>query len=445
MTVKKSNKTVTINPLKVSQTLGGVIALQGFYKAMPIIHGSQGCAAFAKSLMTQHFREPIALQTTALQEMTVIFGSEKNLIKALDTVIAKHDPPIIAVLSTALTDTAGEDIKGTIKEYQKIRKELNRLIVPISIPDFYGSLESGYSKAVEEIVTAVICQINENIPQKKINHRVNFLPGSHLTAGDVMEIKNILSAFGLEVITIPDISTSLAGSIVKGFSPLTRGGVTIEKLRKKMASSCMTIAVGASMEKAAQKIEEYAGVPYRLFPSLTGLKANDDFFTFCQSLSNQPTPIQYHWERDNLLDCMLDGHFYYSSSKVVLGLEPDHLYALYEFIKELGIEEVGLVSTYHSPILSKIESEVIIGDLMDLETMAQQADFWISNSHGKQGAKRKGIPFIALGFPIFNQIGSSLVTSVGYRGTTQLLLKIVNILIEESGEKKDDESSFCLR
>lgn len=409
---------------------------------MPIVHGSQGCAAFAKSLMTQHFREPIAIQTTALQEMNVIFGAEQSMVEAIDHVIAKHDPSLIAILSTALTETAGEDIVGHLNEYKRVRQERNRLMVAVSLPDFQGSLESGYSKTVEKIVLEVIEQMNEKLPLKRVNNRINLLPGSHLTAGDVMEIKRILSAFGFEVITIPDLSLSLTGSIVQGFSPLTRGGVTLDQLKLMMLSSCMTIAIGASMEGVAKKLEELAGIPYRLFLNLTGLKGNDEFFSFCQSLSGKPVPFHYRWERDNLIDCMLDGHFYYARSKVALALEPDHLYSLYDFFKELGVSESGLVTSHITPILSSIKEEVIIGDLLELEKKAGDADLWISNSHGKQGAIRLDVPFMAVGFPILNQFGSSLETSVGYRGTIQLLLKIVNYIIEESGGKKN-ESRLC--
>lgn len=82
MVTYKTEKELTINPLKVSQTLGGVLALQGFYQAIPIVHGSQGCAAFIKALMTQHYQEPIAIQTTALQEMNIIFGAEQSMIQS---------------------------------------------------------------------------------------------------------------------------------------------------------------------------------------------------------------------------------------------------------------------------------------------------------------------------------------------------------------------------
>lgn len=440
MTIKLLNKPVAVNPFKLSQALGGTLAFQGLFRSLPIIHGSQGCAAFIKSLMTRHYQEPIAIQTSALQEMNVIFGAESAMIEALDTVIAKHDPEIIGVLSTALTEVAGDDMAANVQKYQRQRQIDNKLIVPVCLPDFYGSLESGYSKTVEAIISRVFEQGSENLNRERVTNQINLLAGSHLTPGDVMEVKDILSSFGFEVIAVPDLATSLSGHLTQGYSPLTRGGISLEKL-KQIGKSQMTIAIGSSMERSAQIIEEHAGIPYQLFPSLTGLKANDKFFSFLQSLSGKTVPLRYRWQRENLLDCMLDAHFYYAGCKAVVALEPDHLYSIMEWLKEMGVTICGLVSSMAAPLLKKMAEEVAIGDLFDLENMAGGTDLWISNSHGKQGAARKGVPFFPTGLPLFEQIGSSLMTSVGYRGTTELVIKVGNILIERGHEK--DESSIC--
>ncbi|WP_445490742.1 nitrogenase iron-molybdenum cofactor biosynthesis protein NifN [Niallia sp. 03133] len=427
MVILKKEKKLAINPLKVSQTLGGVLALQGFFRAIPIVHGSQGCAAFIKALMTQHYREPISIQTTALQEMNIIFGADQSMVEALDVVIEKHDPSIVGVLSTGLTETAGDDINGNVKSYLKEFGPSNCLVFPVALPDFEGSLESGYRLTVEAVVKEVIKNVIGNQHLKKIKNQINLIPGPHLTPGDVMEIKRILASFGLHVITVPDLSTSLAGTLSKGYSPLSQGGVTLDNL-KQMISSEFTIAIGASMEQAAQILEESAGIPYRLFASLSGLEANDEFFSFIQTLSGKPVSPFYRWERDNLVDCLLDAHFNFLGKKIVAALEPDHLYAMISICKELGVEFSGLVTTVSTALLSEMEEEIIIGDLDDLETMAPGAGLWISNSHGEQGASRLNIPFMPVGFPIFHQVGSPLLTSVGYRGTTEIVIKMANLI-----------------
>lgn len=434
MAVNTIKKPVSINPLKISQPLGGSIALQGFYRSMPIVHGSQGCASFIKALMTRHYREPIAMQTSALQEMSVIFDAGKCLTEALDAVIAKHGPDLIGVLSTSLTEVAGDDLMGNVKQYIKDRQISGKLIVPVSLPDHVGSLESGYSKTVEAVIGGIL-QMSDKSSVRTKRLRVNLLPGSHMTPGDVRELKEILSEFGCDFITIPDLSTSLSGHVMAGFSPLSRGGVMLEDLHQ-MLSAELTIAIGESMAPAAKKLEEGAGIPYRVFPSLTGVRACDEFFSFMQNWSGNPVPVKYRWQRENLMDCMLDAHFFYAGKSAVIALEPDHLYAMAVWLQEMGIEIRGAVSSVNSPVLNRLNLDVWVGDFSDLEEMADDVDLWVSNSHGAQGAKRKKAAFLPLGFPVFDRLGSPLFTSIGYRGTTELVIQTGNMLIAREEEKE---------
>ena len=62
----KRKKALSVSPLKASQTVGAALAFLGFFRSMPIMHGSQGCTAFAKVFFVRHFREPVPLQTTAM-------------------------------------------------------------------------------------------------------------------------------------------------------------------------------------------------------------------------------------------------------------------------------------------------------------------------------------------------------------------------------------------
>ncbi|MBI1865628.1 MAG: nitrogenase iron-molybdenum cofactor biosynthesis protein NifN, partial [Nitrospirae bacterium] len=44
--VTTSNKSCAVNPLKMSQPLGAAMAFMGIDRAIPLLHGSQGCASF---------------------------------------------------------------------------------------------------------------------------------------------------------------------------------------------------------------------------------------------------------------------------------------------------------------------------------------------------------------------------------------------------------------
>lgn len=334
MTINKTNKPLSCNPLKIGQPLGGVLALQGIYRSMPIIHGALGCTAFAKTLLTRHYREPIAVQTTALQEMDVIFDADRNLEEALETVLAKHRPDCVGVISTALTEASGADYAGRIKTFKRKRNLRDTLLVTCSLPDYRGSLESGYGAMVESIIDGLLEQTGRK-PQRPVKRQVNLLPGSFLTAADVMELKETIASFGLEVIALPDMSTSLSGHLLTGFSPLTRGGVPLDSARQTLRSE-LTIAIGSSMERPARRLQNAAGIPYRVFDGVSGLAASDEFFYFLQEFSGEPVPWRYRWQRENLLDCMLDAHFNYAGATAVVALEPDHLVSAVSWLEGDG-------------------------------------------------------------------------------------------------------------
>ncbi|MEO1561782.1 MAG: nitrogenase component 1, partial [Cyanobacteria bacterium J06632_19] len=63
--IATQNKPVIVNPLKQSQPLGATLAFLGLKGMIPLLHGSQGCTAFAKVILVRHFREAIPLSTTA--------------------------------------------------------------------------------------------------------------------------------------------------------------------------------------------------------------------------------------------------------------------------------------------------------------------------------------------------------------------------------------------
>ncbi|WP_462322768.1 nitrogenase component 1, partial [Halochromatium sp.] len=61
--IVKRNKALSVGPLKASSTLGATLAFLGMRRAIPMLHGSQGCTAFGKIFFIQHFREPMPMQT----------------------------------------------------------------------------------------------------------------------------------------------------------------------------------------------------------------------------------------------------------------------------------------------------------------------------------------------------------------------------------------------
>ena len=82
-TVVTSKKACTVNPLKMSQPIGGALAFMGVRGCMPLLHGSQGCTSFGLVLFVRHFREAIPLQTTAMSEVATVLGGLENVEQAI--------------------------------------------------------------------------------------------------------------------------------------------------------------------------------------------------------------------------------------------------------------------------------------------------------------------------------------------------------------------------
>ena len=328
--VVESKKACTVNPLKMSQPLGASFAFLGLDACMPVMHGSQGCTSFGLVLLVRHFKEAIPLQTTAMNEVTSILGGYDNIEAALLNIRKRASPKIIAICSTGLTETKGDDVDGYIVTVRKRKPELNDTeIVYVSTPDYVGAFEDGYKHAITAIVRALV----QPLPVKA--DQITLLPGSHLSPADIDELREIIQSFGLSVIVLPDISGSLDGHIAPDWRGTTLGGATVEDIRAAGASS-FTMGVGEQTREGAEALREIAGTSLEIFERLTGLEVNDRFLQRLAQLSGKPVPAKYRRQRSQLLDAMLDGHFYTGGVKVAIGAEPDLLLAVGGLLHDMG-------------------------------------------------------------------------------------------------------------
>ncbi len=181
--ILKRNKALSVNPLKASQPVGGSLATLGFHKAIPMLHGSQGCTAFAKVYFVRHFREPIPLQTTAMDQVSSVMGADDNVVEGVKTIAEKSKPDLITVLTTGLSETQGTDVKRCVKDFRERYPELaGTAVVAVNTPDFAGCLETGYAATVEAILDTLVPEpAAAGTKPGKRPRQVNVLAGSFLT------------------------------------------------------------------------------------------------------------------------------------------------------------------------------------------------------------------------------------------------------------------------
>lgn len=422
-------KPLTVNPLKVSQPMGAALAFMGLASTMPLEHGAQGCTAFSKAFFTRHFREPIALQTTAMDHIVTIIGADQNVVEALCNIADMHAPQIVGLISTGLAEMQGADIARTLKQFRAQHPEHAQMsIVPVAAPDTLGNLESGFAAAVEAIITALV---PESASAGRRPRQVNLLASSMLTPGDVETIVEWIEAFGLHAVVLPDLGDSMDGHLDDlGYRATTQGGTTRAQIAS-MGESIATLVVGASLDAAADVLAARTAVPDFRFAGLMGLAQCDAFCATLAQISQQPVPRRIERQRAQLLDAMVDCLAPLGTARVAVGADPDLLLMQTQFLHGLGATVVSAVASARAPALRASGLDgLAVGDLQDLEFQARErgADLLLSNSHAAEPAARLGLPLLRAGFPLYDQAGAYARAWVGYRGSRQAVFDLANLL-----------------
>lgn len=409
---------VLIDPIKHSPAIGAAIAFQGIDRALPIIHGAQGCTFLGKVLLTKHFREPIALATSKLFVEDVVMGSEEKLKQAIDGFIEKNDPALIGVLSSGLSGVKGDDVAAVVRRAQGPGSRVRVIHVPT--PDYDGGLETGYARAVEAIVSSLELRVGSSE-----SRTINIIAGSHLTPADFTEIRELVGSVGMRAIMLPDLSC-LDGSR-QDFSPRAAGGTSVAEVTA-MAEASFTLGLGMSMEPAARLLQKKYGIGYRIFDSIAGLADSDCLMQSLTEASGRPLPDKYERQRKVLVDIMRDAHFYFGGRKICMALESDLSVQTSKWLEEMGATvELAVIPTLSNAADRIRAREVRIGDL---NSIRGEYDAMISNAHAENTAKRLGIPLLEHGFPVYKTFGYTSKVTIGYRGTLTMISDMANLLMK---------------
>ena len=428
--ILKRAKPLAVNPLKASQPVGAALAFLGLRNAIPMLHGSQGCTAFGKVFFVRHFREPIPLQTTAMDQVSTVMSADENVVEGLRAICEKSAPEVIGLPTTGLSETQGTDIRRLVREFRARHPIYDHVaVVPVNTPDYAGCLESGFALALEAVVDALVPETRCAGRRKK---QINVLASAMLTPGDIEAIKDWIEGFGLRPVVLPDIGDSLDGHLVDAeTTPLTLGGTARGEI-EAMGESAATLVIGRSLARTADLLRARTGVPDHRFDHLMGLAACDAFTQTLAGLSGRVVPERLERQRAQLQDAMVDTHFMTGFTRFALALDPDQLLAFAQFLAGVGGEVVAAVSPARAETLADAPCNAVqIGDLEDFEHAARDvgAQMLISNSHAAQSAQRLGLPLLRAGFPQYDLVGGHARAWVGYRGARQALFDLANLFL----------------
>ena len=445
----KERTALTINPAKTCQPVGAMYAALGVHGCLPHSHGSQGCCSYHRSALTRHYKEPVMASTSSFTEGSSVFGGQANLLTAIDNIFAIYEPEIVAVHSTCLSETIGDDLGQIVaKARDEGKVPFGKHVVQASTPSYIGSYVTGYTNMLEGFVK----YFAEKTDERK--RQVNILSG-WVEPADMRELKRLVSLMKIKSVLLPDTSDVLDTPMTGSYEMYPKGGTTIAEMIS-MGDSMKTLALGDwATRKAAIALDNKCKVPFTMLDLPIGLRATDRFITALSQAGRVSIPEALAEERGRLVDVITDMHQYLYGKRVAVFGDPDNIIPLIEFMVDMDMKPVYIVSGTPGKAFEKRMAEILServpeakyknGPQADMFLMHQwikeeSVDLIVGNTYGKYIARDEKIPFVRMGFPILDRIGHSYFPTVGYQGGIRILEKFLSAIMDDLDAKAPEES-----
>jgi len=445
-TEMKERSALTVNPAKTCQPIGAMYAALGVHGCLPHSHGSQGCYAYHRSALTRHFKEPVPAATSAFTEGASVFGGQANLVQAIDNIFSVYAPQVIAVHTTCLSETIGDDVPQIVAKAKADGKvPEGKFVFHANTPSYVGSHITGFASMTK----AMVDYFAESNGHKE--KTINLIPG-YVEPSDMSEIRRIADIMGIATIMFPDTSKVLNGPLTGKYKMFPEGGVTIDEL-KKSGRSMGTIALGriASLP-AARALDAKCKVPCEILGLPMGLHGTDAFVDTLRRIAGVCVPDALNLERGQLVDIISDWHQYLYGKRVAIVGDPDQVLALTRFLVSIDMQPVHIVTgskagkkyekslreaVSESPAAANIK---VPGDMLLFHQWIKNdpVDLIIGNTYAKYIAKDEDIPLVRHGFPIYDRMGHSYFSTMGYRGAMRLLEKLLDAILDRKDRDADD-------
>ena len=434
---------ICINPAKTCQPVGAVYCALGVHRCMPHSHGSQGCASFHRMYLTRHFKEPAIASTSSFTEGASVFGGGSNLKTAVKNIFDIYNPDVIAVHTTCLSETIGDDVGSYIQDMDIPE---GKIVLHTNTPSYVGSHVNGFFN--------MMCGFIRYLAEKTqaSNGKVAVFPG-FVNPGDMRELKRMMKVMAVPFTLFPDTSGVMDAPMTGTYSMYPKGGTSIPEIRG-LGDCRQVIALGElTSAEPATVLERKCGVPHTLMPLPMGINNTDAFLMELSTLFRKEIPYELEEERGQLVDIMLDTHQYCYAKTVAIFGDPDTVLGLTSFVLELGmIPKYVVTGTPGEAFVRKAQELFTLhgaqdctakagADLFELHQWLKndRVDLLIGGTHGKTIARAEDIPFVRAGFPILDRYVHSYMPLVGYKGAVRLVELITNALMDRQDRDCLDE------
>jgi len=439
---------LVINPAKACQPLGALFCALGIERSLPFVHGSQGCAAYFRSTLSRHYREPVSAVSDSMTEDSAVFGGQTNLIEGLKNANTLYSPKVISLFTSCMAEVIGDDINaylGNAKEQGAIPQELP--VAMANTPSFKGSHITGYDNMLKGLIECLATPRQED----KINNRLYVVPGFDTYTANFREYKRLLKVMDTPYTLLPDQSDVLDAPNL-GTYEMYPGGTSITEMNDALNAASFLFTQTYSTP-TTRKYLDSKEVTVEVIPMPIGIAGTDKFIESVAKFTGKDVPEEITLERGRSIDAMTDAHQYIHGKKFALFGDPDLLIGVVSFLLEMGGEPVHIVCTNSTPLFKKAMESMLAAspygqgatlyagkDLWHLRSLlvTEPVDMLIGDSHGKWAARDADIPLVRIGFPITDRVNLHRYPIVGYSGVLNMITMIVNTFLEEKDRTSSD-------
>lgn len=442
------SRALQIDALKMCPPVGAMYAALGIHGCLPMSHGASGCCRFQRMELAKHFQRIVHVSSSLLKERSAIFGGEANLTEAVANAFAAYDPDIIAIHTTCMSETIGDDLRGIVGN---LEIPAGRSVVAASTPGYAGSQLTGYAA----MVSAFVEQLAQG--DAPAWDGLALLPG-WLNPSDIEELVRLAHGFFGEVAVLPDPRGVMDRAPSRDERVYLPGGTPLADIAR-IASSRALIALGE--EAAWPAIDVLDGIVDKRGSSGAraaasasmklslpiGIEATDRYLEALAATSGVPVPAAFACERAACVEKVMELHPRLYGKKVALLADADMTLPLAEFFAGIGMQPVYLAVGWADAdfaaravdMLERFDIEGVVNphaDRFDVEEYleAHPVDLLVGGTRAKMLARRFDIPLVRVGFPVVDRPLSFLDPVVGYRGALCLMREVLRGLAERAEE-----------
>jgi len=439
----KERGALRINPCKICQPVGAMYAALGVKNCMPHSHGSQGCCSYHRTVLSRHFKEPAIASSSSFTEGASVFGGKSNITTAAKNIFDLYNPDIIAVHTTCLSETIGDDLGSFITDLEIPE---GKLVVHTNTPSYVGSHINGFYNMMMGFMNYLTQKSGRS------NGKTAVFPG-WVNPGDIRELKRMAALFRMPATFFPDQSGVLDAPMTGKYQMYPEGGTTVDEIRG-LGDCEGLIALGEIISaEPAELLKKKWKVDYTLLPMPVGVSYTDQYVLALRKQTRNAVPMELEIERGQLVDLLLDSHQYTYQKKAAIFGDPDVVIGLTSLALEMGMTPKYVITgTPKDEFTAKINALFSKYGVIDCTVKAnadlfelhqwiknERVDILIGSTYGKQIARAEDIPFIRAGFPVLDRYGGPLQPIVGYKGAIRMVEQITNALLDRFDRDVADE------